>query len=748
MRDSVTLASKTVQTAVLPPVETTPLILIRFTAKTPAELLLLVQERLVQGGLHIVDQDVDDEGRVLLGLTAHQEELEAEAQHIRLKKRTNESDIIEYLRVKTKAQFYSRSSTDASPRDHLGLFSCNDWSLLAWSILDDINVMPKGHVSTNLSRRLDAYKVVYRRYGGGELLSSLLRAELGERSDCLRHVLQAYDFVDLVTPVHQPRVRNAIWSESCKHWIPPLQAIRDYYGEEIAFYFAWMEFITRWLCFPAVLGVIVYVARLYRQTTVDNDEYAAAYGLLCFMWSILCAIFWERQENRLSYDWGTFATSDFQKQRFFTKRPEFVGELRISPITGQLEAYYPPYKRRLKMMVSALITCILLGVAFAVMILSLNLQGYINPQTDPKRWMDNRHPFHFPSLSILAEEGQIFDAKSQWVCFVPVVLHIACIFTMNLIYRWIAEHLTDWENHETHRSHRNSLVLKRFLFEAFDCYVALFYLAFYERDVHRLRLELISVFSIDTFRRLLLECVVPMILQKLTHKHTKKDAQHKKDDATNQKPYSRLIEEAERDEYEQFDDYMEIVIELGYVTLFAAAFPLASIIAIVSNLVEMHADCFKLAFLCRRPRSIRSDGLGMWKNLIRAIIWLSALTNCLIFGFTSDQLMQFLPTYYFLDDNDKTRLTQNSWVVIFIIFGLERVLIYLGLAFAAVIPAVPEDVMDQLEKRYWIREKESEKWRQEDRERRSSDLRSRSDLSTVLAREEFHKLTSCDEHRL
>jgi hypothetical protein len=252
-------------------------------------------------------------------------------------------------------------------------------------------------------------------------------------------------------------------------------------------------------------------------------------------------------------------------------------------------------------------------------------------------------------------------------------------------------------------------ILKRFLFEAFDCYVALFYLAFYERDVDRLRLELISVFNIDTFRRLGLECILPMLFQRLvspfSHASSKKN-----DDATVRSNYAPLLADANRDDYEQFDDYMEIVIQLGYVTLFASAYPLASLIAIVANLVEIRADCFKLTYVCQRPRPMRTDGCGMWNTLALSIIWLSALTNCLIFGFTSDQMMQYLPSFYYLNDYGHTRLAAGKgWIVIFIIFGVERLLVCAGLLINAVVPEIPEDLMEELERRHFVRTQESKK---------------------------------------
>ena len=102
--------------------------------------------------------------------------------------------------------------------------------------------------------------------------------------------------------------------------------------------------------------------------------------------------------------------------------------------------------------------------------------------------------------------------------------------------------------------------------------------------------------------------------------------------------------------YDQFDDYMEIVVQLGYVTLFASAYPLASLISIAANWVEIRADCFKLTKVCRRPESVRSSGLGMWRTLMASVIWTSALTNCLIAGFTSRQLTHYMPDMYIRDE--------------------------------------------------------------------------------------------------
>ena len=47
------------------------------------------------------------------------------------------------------------------------------------------------------------------------------------------------------------------------------------------------------------------------------------------------------------------------------------------------------------------------------------------------------------------------------------------------------------------------------------------------------------------------------------------------------------MQELERDEAELFDDYMEFVMTYGYITLYAAAFPLSSAITVIFIYMEL-----------------------------------------------------------------------------------------------------------------------------------------------------------------
>lgn len=741
----------------LPLVDQTPLLLLRFSKKASQKLISLVIERLKQNGLVILTQINDNESRTVLSLTTKQEKLEEQAQAIHLVKQTHDTKTMELFTVQNRSRFckdFSKKTNeeghedDADDLDIHGLFSSHEWSLLIYHLFKRIDVLPPGETSSKLSRLLDTVyhadylihldtldevskksttttysssKLVPARSMGRGQLSNLLHQE--DYSAGLCYILEAYDLVDDVVALHIPVSRDRIMKRTISPWYRlnlPIHEIHRYYGWETSFYFAWLGFLTKWAFFPGCLGCFVVFLRLCRNDTLDEDEYTPFYGLVAFLWSVLGLRYWDRQENRLAYQWGTFSLSRYERQKYFALRPQFRGYLRKSPISGQPEVYYPDYRRRIKYLFSAIVTCAMLMVAFVAMILSLNLQGYIRPKSNLQRWnREHPHPFYFQQLAALAEQGQLLDATSAWRSLIPVGIHVAFIFTLNQIYRTIAEALTNWENHETEINHKNSLVVKRFLFEAFDCYVALFYLAFYERDVERLRMELMSVFQIDTFRRLVLECGLPIVLQHFTAqlrhqrgimlKKTVLSLFSSQSSPNVVSSTEMQLLELIKDPYEEFDDYIEMVIEYGYVTLFASAYPLAPLISTVANWIEARSDCFKLSYLCRRPVPLRTSDLGMWKILIACIVWMSALTNCLLAGFTSDQLMHYMPTFYIQDETGYTTFGhEKGWLTVFVIFGLERVLILAGLLIYAIVPAVPEDVTNELERRQYIRWKEEE----------------------------------------
>jgi len=738
----------------LPPSDKHPVLLLRYSPNTPSKLLSFVQDRLKEAGLLVVTKSEERDGEpTVWGIGILQSFLEKQAEIIGLPKVVHSKgngtetgtgkssvpdvvvmesfvascrhDFVLHPSATPTAKSGSTSLFPLSSFDDEELFTASDRARLAFTLWENLPILPIGKTSSNLSRCLDngADDEERRKKRENRLmkstLSGLKRHQLTgnieavnsdpvEPVELLCHALEKEGYLELATPAHH---RPTASSLSCAALDPRtsfctlFRGMRDYYGEEVAFYFAFADRYRCSLLLPGMSGLLIYAWRTFwTGKDVDNCRITPLHGFITFVWAITFLRSWEREEYRLAQEWGTY---DVEKMKKTTFRSDFRGVPRICPITGESKPYFRKRLRFLRYIVSIIVTILLLCGTFWIMILSLNLQGLIRANNlwgsgkgGKDEWV---HPFHYPLLSVYAEEGNLFDTLSTWRYLIPVLFHSIAISAMNAGYRRVAERLTKWENHETHIDYGNSLVLKRFLFEAFDAYIVLFYLAFYERDFQKLRAGLVTLFNVDVFRRTTVECILPFIQQKIGSNLSRSSGQvatKKKDDdavVTDFDDGKHLLNESHRDEYDNFDDYIETIVQFGYITLFATAYPLAPLVALVANSIELRGDCWKLSNVCLRPKSVPSHCAGRtYTSLLATVVWMSAFTNCFIFAFTSRQMATWLPQYFVIDEGtgDHYPAQGKGWIVVATIFGIERVLLGLGLVIRLLMPSVPGTVKE------------------------------------------------------
>ena len=718
-----TLLLATKKMKYLPPIDLTPIILIRLTEKATPEYIDLIKERLKEAQVCVVTEEVDSDGNVMLGISTTQKELEVEAEHLTFHKPKTLRNlhgsmaifegtmIMDQFEVTDRDAFLRPNITnkdgkevendddndDLAVYDRSGIFTSADRVKIVHSLIESLTVLKPGVESSYLARKMNESL----KFPQNEINARFHKLYLFD-------TLRSEGLIDVITPIHTTSLKQNICAMTLDPMTSvPQDALRDYYGAEVAFYFAWMQFYIRALLFPGISGLIIFLLRTVRGGSIDTDTLTPFHGLLTFVWAICFTQFWSREEARLAYKWGT--RTNTQGKETFSVRHEFEGTMRISEVTKMKEKYYSPVKRRLNYFVSALVTLVLLSGAFFVMILSLNMQGYIKHKHETISWYmqaedDCHHPFHFEFFANLSEKGAIFDASSTVRSTLAVILHVTMVLSMNMGYRTVAEKLTDWENHESQVTYKNSLIFKRFFFEAFDAYLVLMYLAFYEQDVTKVRSELVNVFNVDTFRRLLLEGVIPFVSTKLRlRSKTKNNSNHKKTDEGDYLNQSPMEEEANKEDYDGFDDYIEMIIQLGYICLFASAYPLAPFVAILANIIELRLDAFKITHIHKRPWAMPVQGIGVWSTLIKCIVWFSAITNCMIFCFSSMQMVQYLPQYFNVDNSGEHDLKDgNGWIVVFILFGIERLLLVTGIVLSIAIPSTPEDVRIKEQQKEYI----------------------------------------------
>ncbi|CAL1715387.1 unnamed protein product [Somion occarium] len=80
-------------------------------------------------------------------------------------------------------------------------------------------------------------------------------------------------------------------------------------------------------------------------------------------------------------------------------------------------------------------------------------------------------------------------------------------------------------------------------------------------------------------------------------------------------------------EYNLFADYSEMITQFGYVALWSTIWPLATVMSLMNNWLELRSDAFKIAVHTRRPIPSRSDTIGPWLDTLTFLAWLAALTN-------------------------------------------------------------------------------------------------------------------------
>lgn len=63
--------------------------------------------------------------------------------------------------------------------------------------------------------------------------------------------------------------------------------------------------------------------------------------------------------------------------------------------------------------------------------------------------------------------------------------------------------------------------------------------------------------------------------------------------------------------YTTFDDFQTLIVQFGYVSLFVVAFPLAPLLALVSNVIESRLDA-------RAVRASAPPRVRLWARVVRA----------------------------------------------------------------------------------------------------------------------------------
>ena len=75
--------------------------------------------------------------------------------------------------------------------------------------------------------------------------------------------------------------------------LAPTEAIRQYYGEETAKYFDWMNFLNIWLMVPSVIAIFVFLAHSTFME-IETSPLGGLFSIMMSVWGTLYVCFWRR----------------------------------------------------------------------------------------------------------------------------------------------------------------------------------------------------------------------------------------------------------------------------------------------------------------------------------------------------------------------------------------------------------------------------------------------------------------------
>ncbi|KAJ8943897.1 hypothetical protein NQ318_019505, partial [Aromia moschata] len=477
------------------------------------------------------------------------------------------------------------------------------------------------------------------------------------------------------------------WARPAK-WMKrqPLSLVRKYFGDKIALYFCWLGFYTKMLFAPAIVGTLCFMYGLFTIDSDDNiptkeicdpngpgnitlcplcdkacdyqklkesckfarltylfDNPATVFfAIFMSLWATVFLELWRRKQSVIQWEWDLQGTEQDEEPR-----PEFetsVKTFRTNPVTRDKEPYLPTWSKAMRLTATGsavfFMLVVVLCAVLGTIIYRLSLVSVI----------------YGSQSNFLQNHAKIVTSVSA------AVINLIIIMFLTRFYHKLAIYLTNLESPRTQTEYEDSYTFKIFLFEFMNFYSSLIYIAFfkgrffdYPGDETSRRSEFFRVKGdvcdpAGCLSELCIQLSIIMIGKQVfnnfvelfnpafynwwrwrTHRSNTKDLTRKhtrwEEDYHLQDPGRLAL----------FDEYLEMILQYGFVTLFVAAL-----------------DAYKMVTQARRPLAERVEDIGAWYGILRAITYAAVVSNAFVIAYTSDFIPRMVYQYKYSLTDDLT----------------------------------------------------------------------------------------------
>ena len=107
-------------------------------------------------------------------------------------------------------------------------------------------------------------------------------------------------------------------------------------------------------------------------------------------------------------------------------------------------------------------------------------------------------------------------------------------------------------------------------------------------------------------------------------------------------------------------NYFPLVLQLGCVMMFSAAFPLAPMIALINFVLEIRLDAVKHVHFQRRAFPKAEPARGAWQDILEQLAEWSVVINGLVIAMTTDFIPRALFRFSYSGDGSLNGYVNNS----------------------------------------------------------------------------------------
>ncbi|XP_012625012.1 anoctamin-9 isoform X1 [Microcebus murinus] len=453
----------------------------------------------------------------------------------------------------------------------------------------------------------------------------------------------------------------------------PIDQIRDYFGEKVALYFVWLGWYTCMLVPAALVGLGIFLSgfTLFESSQIskeicdahtiflcplgdhgrkfqrlsdtctfaklthlfDNDS-TVVFAIFMALWATVFLEIWKRQRARVVLHWDLYGWDEDQE--------EMALQLINCPDYKLRRHQHSYWRSSIILAVSLLMICFMIGMAHVLVVYRVLAAAL------------------FSSLALPFLEEQVTTA----VVATGALVHYMTIVIMTKVNKAVALKLCDFEKPRTFAERERKFTVLFFILQFFAHFSSLVYIAFILGRINghpgkstrlaglwKLEECHLSGCMMDLFLQMAIIMGLKQTLSNcfeylcpwLAHRWRCLFALEPQDPELRDWQRNYLLNSVYP--FSLFDEFMEMMIQYGFTTIFVAAFPLAPLLALFSNLVEIRLDAIKMVRLQRRLVPRTAKDIGTWLQVLETIGVLAVIANGMVIAFTSEFIPRVVYKY-------------------------------------------------------------------------------------------------------